>query len=44
MERLLAEAGVVVSSRAGGIRVSLHHYNDSTDVTALVNALTTLHR
>ncbi len=42
VQRLLAEAGVVVSSRGGGIRVSLHHYNDSSDITALVNALTTL--
>jgi len=41
--RLLAEAGVVVSSRGGGIRVSLHHYNDSSDITALVDVLTTLH-
>lgn len=42
VQRLLAEAGVVVSPRGGGIRVSLHHYNDSSDLTALVNALTTL--
>ncbi len=42
VQRLLAEAGVVVSPRGGGIRVSLHHYNDSNDITALVNALTTL--
>ena len=42
VQRRLAEAGVVVSPRGGGIRVSLHHYNDSSDITALVNALTTL--
>jgi len=42
VQRLLEEAGVVVSSRGGGIRVSLHHYNDSSDISALVNALTTL--
>jgi len=42
VQRLLAEAGVIVSPRGGGIRVSLHHYNDSSDVTALVNALTAL--
>ena len=38
----LQGAGVVVSSRGGGIRVSLHHYNNSSDITALVTALTTL--
>ena len=43
VQRLLAEAGVVVSPRGGGIRVSLHHYNDSSDITALVDALTALH-
>jgi selenocysteine lyase/cysteine desulfurase len=42
VQRLLAEAGVVVSPRGGGIRVSLHHYNDSSDITALVDALATL--
>jgi selenocysteine lyase/cysteine desulfurase len=42
VQRLLAEAGVVVSPRGGGIRVSLHHYNDSSDITALVDALTAL--
>jgi selenocysteine lyase/cysteine desulfurase len=42
VQRLLAEADVVVSPRGGGIRVSLHHYNDSSDIAALVNALTTL--
>jgi selenocysteine lyase/cysteine desulfurase len=40
VQRLLEEAGIVVSSRGGGIRVSLHHYNDSSDISALVNALT----
>ncbi len=42
VQRLLAEAGVVVSPRGGGIRVSLHHYNDSSDITALVDALATI--
>ncbi len=42
VQRLLAEAGIVVSPRGGGIRVSLHHYNDSSDVTALADALSTL--
>ena len=41
VQRLLADAGIVVSPRGGGIRVSLHHYNDSSDITALVDALTT---
>lgn len=40
VQRRLEEAGIVVSSRGGGIRVSLHHFNDSGDVSALVNALT----
>ena len=43
VQRLLAEAGVVVSSGGGGIRVSLHHYNDSSDVTALVETLSGIH-
>jgi selenocysteine lyase/cysteine desulfurase len=43
VQRLLAEAGVVVSSRGGGIRVSMHHYNDSSDVTALVETLSAIH-
>ena len=42
VQRRLEEAGIVVSSRGGGIRVSLHHYNDSSDISTLVNALTTL--
>jgi selenocysteine lyase/cysteine desulfurase len=42
VQRYLAHAGVVVSPRGGGIRVSLHHYNDSSDITALVDALTSL--
>jgi len=42
VQRLLAEAGVVVSPRGGGIRVSLHYYNDSGDITAFVDALARL--
>lgn len=42
VQRLLAEAGVIVTPRGGGIRVSLHHYNDSSDITALVVALSAL--
>ena len=29
----------MVSSRGGGIRVSLHAYNDSSDIDALAEAL-----
>ena len=42
VQRLLAEAGVIVSPRGGGIRVSLHHYNESSDITALVSTLSAL--
>jgi cysteine desulfurase/selenocysteine lyase len=37
--RLAEEHQIVVSSRAGGIRVSLHGYNDSSDIEALADAL-----
>jgi selenocysteine lyase/cysteine desulfurase len=37
--RLAAEHQIVVSSRGGGIRVSLHAYNDSSDVEALADAI-----
>ncbi len=37
--RLAEEHQIVVSSRGGGIRVSLHAYNDSSDVDALADAL-----
>lgn len=30
---------VIVSSRGGGIRISLHDYNDSNDIEALIDAL-----
>jgi selenocysteine lyase/cysteine desulfurase len=33
-----------VSSRGGGIRVSLHCYNDSSDLQALAEALNTVTR
>jgi cysteine desulfurase / selenocysteine lyase len=42
VQRILADTGVVVSPRGGGIRVSLHHYNESSDITALVDALGSL--
>ena len=37
--RLAEEHHIVVSSRGGGIRVSLHAYNDSSDIDALADAL-----
>ena len=37
--RLAEEHGIVVSSRGDGIRVSLHAYNDSSDIDALAGAL-----
>jgi selenocysteine lyase/cysteine desulfurase len=37
--RLAAEHQIVVSSRGGGIRVSLHAYNDSSDIDALADAI-----
>jgi selenocysteine lyase/cysteine desulfurase len=37
--RLADERRIVVSARGGGIRVSLHVYNDSDDIAALANAL-----
>jgi cysteine desulfurase / selenocysteine lyase len=37
--RLAEERHIVVSSRGGGIRVSLHAYNDSSDVEALADAI-----
>jgi selenocysteine lyase/cysteine desulfurase len=37
--RLAEEHQIVVSSRGGGIRVSLHAYNDSSDVDALADAM-----
>jgi selenocysteine lyase/cysteine desulfurase len=41
---LAAEHGVIVGSRGGGIRVSLHGYNDSSDVAAIADALKELAR
>ncbi len=37
--RLAEEHQIVVSSRGGGIRVSLHAYNDSSDIEALADAI-----
>ena len=41
---LAKEHGVFTSSRAGGIRVSLHGYNTARDLRVLAEALTTLSR
>jgi cysteine desulfurase / selenocysteine lyase len=35
----LEERNIVVSSRGGGIRISLHAYNDSSDIDALAGAM-----
>jgi cysteine desulfurase/selenocysteine lyase len=37
--RLAEEHDIVVSSRGGGIRASLHAYNDSSDIHALADAI-----
>jgi cysteine desulfurase/selenocysteine lyase len=37
--RLAEERRIVVGSRGGGIRVSLHAYNDSSDIYALADAM-----
>jgi cysteine desulfurase/selenocysteine lyase len=37
--RLAEEHDIVVSSRGGGIRVSLHAYNDSSDIDALADGI-----
>ena len=42
--RLAGEHHIVVGSRGGGIRVSLHGYNDSSDIEALADALATAGR
>ncbi len=42
--RLAEEHQIVVSSRGGGIRVSLHAYNDSSDIDALADAMAKLGR
>lgn len=39
VQRRLADRDIVVSPRGGGLRVSLHYYNDANDLTVLVAAL-----
>jgi selenocysteine lyase/cysteine desulfurase len=38
-ERLASEARIICGSRAGGLRISLHAYNDGDDIDRLVEAL-----
>ena len=37
--RLASEHGIICGSRAGGLRISLHAFNSSTDIEHLVAAL-----
>ena len=39
---LASEHRIVVGSRGGGLRVSLHGYNDSSDIEALAETLATI--
>jgi cysteine desulfurase / selenocysteine lyase len=41
-ERLASESRIICGRRAGGLRISLHAYNDSDDVERLVEALSRL--
>jgi selenocysteine lyase/cysteine desulfurase len=38
-ERLASESRIICGGRAGGLRISLHAYNDGDDVDRLVEAL-----
>jgi len=38
-ERLASESGIICSGRGGGLRVSLHVYNDDSDIDRLAEAL-----
>jgi selenocysteine lyase/cysteine desulfurase len=42
VEQLQREHGIVCSSRAGAVRVSLAPYNDESDVEALTRALASI--
>jgi selenocysteine lyase/cysteine desulfurase len=42
VQQLQYDHGIVCSSRAGAVRVSLAPYNDETDVVALLDALGTM--
>jgi selenocysteine lyase/cysteine desulfurase len=37
--RLASESRIICGGRAGGLRISLHAYNDGDDVDRLVEAL-----
>jgi len=41
-ERLASESRIICGGRAGGLRISLHAYNDGEDVDRLLEALTRL--
>jgi len=41
---LAADHGLIVSARDGGIRISLHGYNDSSDINLLADALALVER
>jgi selenocysteine lyase/cysteine desulfurase len=38
-DRLATESRIICGGRAGGLRISLHAYNDGGDVDRLVDAL-----
>jgi selenocysteine lyase/cysteine desulfurase len=38
-ERLASQSRIICGGRAGGLRISLHAYNDADDVDRLVGAL-----
>ena len=38
-ERLASESRIICGGRAGGLRISLHAYNDGDDVDRLAEAL-----
>jgi selenocysteine lyase/cysteine desulfurase len=38
-ERLASESRIICGGRAGGLRISLHAYNDGDDIDRLVEAL-----
>jgi selenocysteine lyase/cysteine desulfurase len=38
-ERLASESRIICGGRAGGLRISIHAYNDDDDVDRLVESL-----